>query len=82
VVAAAFANVTDDSTDRLDRGSSPGGRLGRASRTAFAFLDATASLGHMIELYAREEGLENFYAMVRDAAKGWDGADPVRPLEI
>ncbi|NBC88062.1 MAG: hypothetical protein GVX90_00935 [Alphaproteobacteria bacterium] len=50
--------------------------------TAFAFLDATASLGHMIELYARDEGLESFYAMVRDAARGWDGSDPVRPLEL
>jgi len=50
--------------------------------TAFAFLDATASLGHMIELYARSEGLENFYAMVRDAARGGDGSDPMRPLEL
>jgi len=33
------------STDRLDRGSSPGGRLGRASRTAFAFLASAGLLG-------------------------------------
>lgn len=50
--------------------------------TAFAFVDATASLGHMIELYERSEGLESFYAMIRDAADGWDGHDPLRALEM
>lgn len=50
--------------------------------TSFAFIDATVSLGHMIELYEADDGLKSFYAMVRDAAQGWDGTDPVRPLEI
>jgi hypothetical protein len=50
------------------------------SGTAFVFHDATAELGHMIELYVASESLQGFYAMVAEAANGWDGRDPVRLL--
>jgi len=46
--------------------------------TEFSFLDATASLGHFIEVYERSEGLLNFYAFIREAAADWDGEEPVR----
>ena len=48
--------------------------------TAFAFVDARASLGHMLELYEPTAQLTGFYAFVAEAAKGWDGRDPVREL--
>ena len=48
--------------------------------TRFAFVDASESLGHMIELYEPSQTLIGFYAMVRDASKGWDGGDLIRPL--
>lgn len=48
--------------------------------TEFAFIDATATLGHMIEIYVPNQGLRGFYDFVRDAASGWDGSDPVRVL--
>ncbi len=48
--------------------------------TDFAFLDATATLGHMVEIYEGSESLRGFYAMVREAAEGWDGSDPIREL--
>lgn len=48
--------------------------------TRFAFADATATLGHMIELYEPNEQITGFYSMVRDAASGWDGADLIREL--
>lgn len=51
-----------------------------ASTTRFHFVDAVDELGHMIELYQRSDHLLGFYAMVRDAAAGWDGIDPVRDL--
>lgn len=38
--------------------------------TGFAFHDATAELGHMIELYEASPGLLGFYAKVRAAAHG------------
>jgi catechol 2,3-dioxygenase-like lactoylglutathione lyase family enzyme len=47
--------------------------------TSFAMIDASRELGHMIELYERAK-LAPFYAMVHDAARGWDGHDPLRRL--
>lgn len=48
--------------------------------TRYAFVDACASLGHMLELYEPTDQLTGFYAMVREAAQGWDGRDPIRKL--
>ena len=48
------------------------------SGVAFAFHDASATLGHMVEIYQGIPALTGFYAMVRDAAQGWDGSDPIR----
>lgn len=47
--------------------------------TRFAMVDTRAALGHMLELYERAK-VAPFYAMVRDAARGWDGRDPLRRL--
>ena len=55
-------------------------RAETASGAVFVFHDATAELGHMIELYVGSPGLRGFYAMVAAAARGWDGADPVRTI--
>jgi Glyoxalase/Bleomycin resistance protein/Dioxygenase superfamily len=52
-----------------------------ASGAAFVFHDAVAELGHMVELYVGSRSLRGFYAMVADAAKGWDGSDPVRSVQ-
>tara|TARA_A100001037_G_scaffold85819_1_gene77913 strand:- start:4265 stop:4804 length:540 start_codon:yes stop_codon:yes gene_type:complete len=46
----------------------------------FAFIDARDTLGHMIEIYPKSNGLLGFYQMVRDASVNWDGSDPVRSL--
>jgi methylmalonyl-CoA/ethylmalonyl-CoA epimerase len=43
--------------------------------------DARALLGHDIEIHADNEGLRDFFAMVRGGAEGWDGSEPLRPLE-
>jgi len=50
------------------------------SGTEFAFVDARATLGHMIELYVSTPELLGFYDFIRRAADGWDGAEPVRLL--
>ena len=46
----------------------------------FAFIDARDTLGHMIEIYPKSNGLLRFYQMVRDASVDWDGSEPVRSL--
>ncbi len=49
-----------------------------SSGRRFAFHDAVADLGHLLEIYELDDGLRRFYSMVADAAAGWDGLDPVR----
>lgn len=44
------------------------------------FHDASASLGHDIEIHDDVPGLRGFFAMVRGAAEGWDGSEPLRPV--
>jgi methylmalonyl-CoA/ethylmalonyl-CoA epimerase len=43
--------------------------------------DASAVLGHDIEIHVDGEGLRGFFGMVRGAAEGWDGSEPLRPVE-
>ena len=49
--------------------------LGGAELTYF---DTVASVGHYIELWDNNEVFKNLFLMVEDAAKGWDGSQPVR----
>ncbi len=55
-------------------------RATTAGGVTFRFVDATRSLGHMIELYEPTERLRAFYALVAAAAANWDGHEPVRTL--
>jgi methylmalonyl-CoA/ethylmalonyl-CoA epimerase len=43
--------------------------------------DASAALGHDIEIHVDSEGLRAFFQMVRGGAEGWDGSEPLRPVE-
>lgn len=47
---------------------------------AFAFIDTTASLGHMIELYSPVPVLTDFYAMVADAAKTFKDSELITDI--
>jgi len=40
--------------------------------------DASATLGHDIEILVDNPALHDFFSMVSDAAEGWDGAEPLR----
>ena len=51
-----------------------------ATGMPFAFHDATATLGHYIELYEPNARILAFYKMVADAAREWDGTEPVRTI--
>jgi catechol 2,3-dioxygenase-like lactoylglutathione lyase family enzyme len=46
----------------------------------FAFHDGRAELGHLIEIYEPADSVLRLYRMVRDAARDWDGNDPVRSI--
>jgi hypothetical protein len=44
--------------------------------------DAGATLGYDLELHADNDGLRSFFALVREAADGWDGAELMRPAPV
>jgi hypothetical protein len=73
------AEVADVRRSLDDRGLTEylSSRLGEAETTLH---DASATLGHDIEIHAENEGLRSFFAMVRAGADGWDGSQPLRPL--
>ena len=43
--------------------------------------DASATLGHDIEIHGDNQGLHDFFSMVSGAAEGWHGSEPLRPVE-
>ena len=48
----------------------------------FGFVDTAATLGHMIELYARVPSLTDFYAMVAKAAARYRGGDLITTVRF
>jgi hypothetical protein len=77
---AFMVDELDAATARLAEQGFELAMSARASTTRFHFVDAVDELGHMIELYQRSVHLLEFYTMVREAAVGWDGSQPVRDL--
>ena len=78
---AYFVDDLGTASGRLAQAGWPEALFARTSSgQAFAFHDATAALGHMVEIYEPTAGLLGFYAMVKRAADGWDRAEPVRVL--
>jgi Glyoxalase/Bleomycin resistance protein/Dioxygenase superfamily len=53
-------------------------QLGGAETTLH---DASATLGHDLEIHADNPALHDFFGMVRRGALGWDGSEPLRPVE-
>ena len=43
------------------------------------YFDTVDTVGHFIELWDNNDTFKDLFTMVEDAAKGWDGSDPVRP---
>ena len=44
------------------------------------YVDAGGGPGHVIEMLQPMTGSEGLFQMIKDAAKDWDGSDPLRPL--
>ncbi len=79
--AALFVDNLDAAIARFEAEGSPLAQLSvTTSGTAFAFVDARASIGHMLELYEPTPQLTGFYDMIAEAANGWDGKDLLREL--
>ncbi len=46
------------------------------------YFDTVATVGHFIELWDNHPVFKDLFLRVEEAAKGWDGSDPVRPLSF
>ena len=77
---AYFAPDLDAELASLEARGFPTRMTARAGQVKFAFADANASMGHYFEIYEEDPGLRRFYAMVEEAAQGWDGSQPLRRL--
>ena len=75
---ALFVAPHDQAASELAAAGFPEVLRARAGETRFSFHDARTELGHLIEIYEPTESLRRFYAMVAEAAAGWDGRDPIR----
>jgi catechol 2,3-dioxygenase-like lactoylglutathione lyase family enzyme len=79
-----LAFFVDDLGAALQRFTADGYEVAMSARTPggveFHFVDALRTHGHMLELYRADDRLRAFYSMVADAARDWNGADPVRML--
>jgi catechol 2,3-dioxygenase-like lactoylglutathione lyase family enzyme len=51
-----------------------------ANGIRFAYLETDEIPGSMVELIESGPAINEFFALVRRAAQGWDGSDPVRRL--
>ncbi|MFZ0832953.1 MAG: VOC family protein [Mycobacterium sp.] len=46
----------------------------------FAYLEPSAGPAEILEIVELSEGVSAFNDLIRDAADGWDGSDPIRTL--
>jgi hypothetical protein len=70
-----------DLRSSLDQRGLPQYLSAQLGETDNTFHDASASLGHDIEIHVDCQGLRGFFEMVRGGAEGWDGSEPLRPVE-
>jgi catechol 2,3-dioxygenase-like lactoylglutathione lyase family enzyme len=78
---ARFVDSLDDEQRRLEALGWP--ELMTAATSSglrYAFHDARAEIGHLVEIYEPEQRLVELYDRCRAAALDWDGSDPIRPL--
>ena len=78
---ATFVASIDDEQRRLTALGWPAVMTAEtASGMRYAFHDARAELGHLVEIYEPSRCVLALYAQVAAASSGWQGEDPVRAL--
>jgi hypothetical protein len=77
---AWLADSLEDEVSRLEQLGLEPFHTGRTGPASAVWLRGGAPLGHPVEVLQRRDELLGFYAMVREAARGWDRADPLRIL--
>ena len=52
--------------------------IGHSGPVTFGYFDTRETLGCMLEIVTRLPAVEARFAMIADAARNWDGTDPIR----
>lgn len=68
--------------ERLAREGVETVQWGAVSEIRFAFLDTGQHDGLMIELIEEGPAIREFFTMVREAARDWDGSEPLRRVSL
>jgi hypothetical protein len=74
-------SVTDD-LERLAAQGIEALQWGAVGEIKFAFLDTGQHDGLLVELIEDCAAIREFFAMVRDGARGWDGREPLRRVPL
>ena len=79
---ASFVSSVDETIEAYHRRGYPlaARAVTKNGGSAFAFIDTTRQMGHMLEIYEPSEALLGFYEFIRKAANDWDGSEPVREI--
>jgi catechol 2,3-dioxygenase-like lactoylglutathione lyase family enzyme len=77
---AWLADSLDDEIERLRTAGLTPFHSGDSGPVHAVWFDGGPLVGHPIEVLARCDEILGFYAMVREAAAGWDGTEPWRPM--
>jgi len=70
----------DDECEYFARRGVEAGYLASFGPLNFGYFDARAQLGCFIEVLEQEPGTVALFQSIADAAKDWDGSDPIRYL--
>ncbi|HSN73398.1 MAG TPA: VOC family protein [Steroidobacteraceae bacterium] len=68
--------------ERLARDGVEAIQWGAVDAIRFAFLDTGQHDGLIVELIEDGPAIREFFAMVRDAARDWDGSEPLRRVSL
>jgi catechol 2,3-dioxygenase-like lactoylglutathione lyase family enzyme len=77
---AWLADDLEAETERLRRAGLEPFHTGRAGPASAVWFHGGPAFGHPVEVLQRRDEILGFYAMVREAAEGWDGSAPLRVM--
>ena len=75
-----LADDVDAEVARLEALGYPVAGRGTFGGAVFAYVDTVEAIGHMSEFVQPAAEVLGFFEMIREAARDWDGSDPIRDL--
>ena len=64
--------------DYFEKLGYPAANTGNTGVLDFAYFDTRPLMGCMLEVITRLDAVEERFAMIAEAAKNWDGSNPIR----